>query len=105
MVRSPWRLAALAAAIVTFAAAATASADTYTVYSCKGPTGSANGAAGWVALPVPSGVGHVANSCPAAGPLSAWIDIDTTGNPAASATWRFNAPTDTRIVRFAASRH
>jgi hypothetical protein len=103
--RSPWRLAALAAAIVTFAAAPTASADTYTVFSCKGPTGAANAAAGWAALPAPTGVGHVANGCPAAGPLSAWIDIDTTGNPAASSTWRFAAPTDTRIVRFAASRH
>jgi hypothetical protein len=103
MIRSPWRLAALAAAITTFAAAATASADTYTVFSCKGPTGAANAAAGWVALPVPSGVGHVANNCPAAGPLSAWIDTDPAGT--ASASWRFDAPTDTRVVRFAAQRH
>ena len=103
MPRSPWRLAALAAAIVTFAAAPTASADTYTVFSCKGPTGVANAAAGWAALPAPTGVGHVANSCPASGPLSAWIDTDPAGT--ASASWRFDAPTDTRVVRFAASRH
>jgi hypothetical protein len=102
MMRSPWRLAAIAAATVTFAAAATASADTYTVYSCKGPTGVANGATGWAALPAPSGVGHVANSCPAAGPLSAWIDTATSGD--AKAAWRFDAPVDTRIVRFAAQR-
>jgi hypothetical protein len=102
MIRSPWRLAALAAAITTFAAAATASADTYTVYSCKGPTGAANGAAGWVALPVPTGVGHVANSCPAAGPLSAWVDTAPSGD--AKAAWRLDAPPDTRIVRFAAQR-
>jgi hypothetical protein len=102
MIRSPWRLAALAAAIVTFAAAATASADTYSVFSCKGPTGVPNAAAGWAALPVPSGVGHVANSCPAAGPLSAWVDTAPTGD--AKAAWRFDAPVDTRIVRFAAQR-
>jgi hypothetical protein len=105
MIRSPWRLVAIAAAIMTFAAAATASADTYTVYSCKGPTGIPNAAAGWAINPAPSGVGHVAMSCPAAGPLSAWIDLDMTGNPAASAAWTFAAPTDTRIVRFAAQRH
>jgi hypothetical protein len=103
--RSPWRLAALAAAIVTFAAAPTASADTYTVFSCKGPTGVANVSFGWSAAPSPSGVGHVANGCPTGGPLSASIDIDATGVPAASATWAFGAPTDTRIVRVAAQRH
>jgi hypothetical protein len=103
MIRSPWRLAALAAAIVTFAAAATASADTYTVYSCKGPTGVANAAAGWAAVPAPLGVGHVANACPFAGPLSAWVDTDPAGT--AKATWRFDAPTDTRLVSFAAQRH
>jgi hypothetical protein len=102
MIRSPWRLAALAAAIVTLAAAATASADTYTVYSCKGPTGVPNGAVGWAA-PTPTGVGHVTNACPSAGPLSAFIDTDPSGT--ASATWSFAAPADTRIVRVAASRH
>ena len=102
MIRSPWRLAALAAAIVTFAAAATASADTYTVYSCKGPTGVPNAAAGWGA-PTPTGVGHVSNACPGGGPLSAFIDTDPAGT--ASATWIFSAPVDTSLVRFAAQRH
>jgi hypothetical protein len=103
MIRSPWRLAALAAAITTFAAAATASADTYTVFSCKGPTGAANAAAGWAALPAPSGEGQATNSCPSAGPLSALLNSATpTGG--ASASWSFGAPADTRIVRFAARR-
>jgi hypothetical protein len=100
--RSPWRLAALAAAIVTFAAASTASADTYTVFSCKGPTGAANAAAGWASDPAPTGVGHVSNACPSGGPLSAYIDQDNAGS--ASATWTFAAPANTSIVRFAAQR-
>jgi hypothetical protein len=102
MIRSPWRLAALAAAITTFAAAATASADTYTVFSCKGPTGAPNGAAGWAATPPPTGVGHVSNTCASAGPLSASIDQDNAGT--ASASWAFTAPPDTTIVRLAAQR-
>jgi hypothetical protein len=103
MIRSPWRLAALAAAIVTFAAAATASADTYTVFSCKGPTGLPNAAAGWAAIPPVSGEGVVSNACASGGPLSAALNSATpSGN--ASANWRFDAPTDTTIVRFAAQR-
>jgi hypothetical protein len=102
VIRSPWRLVAPAAAILTFAAAATASADTYTVYSCKGPTGVSNGAAGWESTPPPTGVGHVSNSCASAGPLSAWIDQDNAGT--ASASWAFRAPANTTIVRFAAQR-
>ena len=102
MFRSPWRLALLAAAVVALAGATSASADTYTVFSCKGPTGAPNTAVGWAA-PTPTGVGHVTNSCPGAGPLSAYIDTDPSGT--ASATWSFAAPTDTQIVRFGASRH
>jgi hypothetical protein len=99
--RSPWWLAALAATLASAVAASTASADTYTVFSCKGPTGAPNGALGWAASP-PTGVGHIGNACPTAGPLSAWIDTDPSGT--ASATWTFAAPTDTRVVRFAAQR-
>jgi hypothetical protein len=88
---------------VTFAAAATASADTYTVFSCKGPTGAANAAAGWAALPAPSGEGKATNSCPSAGPLSAFLD-SATPSGGGSASWRFSAPTDTRVVSFAAQR-
>ena len=103
MIRSPWRLAALAAAIVTFAAAATASADTYTVFSCKGPTGAPNGAAGWAATPPVSGEGVVTNACASGGALSAVLNSATpSGN--ASANWRFDAPPNTKIVRFAAQR-
>jgi hypothetical protein len=103
MIRSPWRLAALAAAILTFAAAATASADTYTVFSCKGPTGVPNAAAGWAATPPPTGVGHVDNACANAGSLSASIDQDNAGT--ASASWAFTAPANTTIVRLAGQRH
>jgi hypothetical protein len=103
VIRSPWRLAAPAAAILTFAAAATASADTYTVYSCKGPTGVPNAAAGWAAIPAVSGEGVVVNACTTGGPLSAVLNSATpTGN--ASASWRFDAPADTSLVRFAAQR-
>jgi hypothetical protein len=104
LIRSPWRLAALAAAILTFAAAATASADTYTVYSCKGPTGVPNAAAGWAAIPAPTGEGVVTNACPTGGALSAVLNAATpTGG--ASASWRFDAPVDTSLVRFAAQRN
>lgn len=102
MHRSPWWLAALAAAVVSAVAASPASADTYTVFSCKGPTGTANGAAGWAALPAASGVGHATSACPQSGPLTAAIDLDPAGQ--ASASWRFTAPTDTSIVSFAAQR-
>jgi hypothetical protein len=103
MIRSPWRLAALAAAIVTLAAAATASADTYTVYSCKGPTGVPNGAAGWAASPAVSGEGAVVNGCLAGNPLSAVLNAAAPSG-GASASWRFDTPTNTSIVRFAAQR-
>lgn len=104
MIHPIWRLAIpAAAAVLAMSAASTASADTYTVFSCKGPTGIANAALGWAATPPPSGVGHAVNSCPTAGPLSAFIDTDPIGT--ASASWTFAAPADTRIVRFAAQRH
>jgi hypothetical protein len=102
LLRSQWWLAALATTVVSAVAVSTASADTYTVFSCKGPTGIPNGALGWAATQ-PTGLGHVGNLCPTGGPLSAWIDTDPAGT--ASATWTFAAPTDTRIVRFAAQRH
>jgi hypothetical protein len=104
MIRSPWRLAALAAAIVTFAAASTASADTYTVFSCKGPTGVANAAVGWAAAPAATGQGHATNSCPSAGPLTASLDATPSIFGGSSASWSFAAPTDTRIVSLAAAR-
>jgi hypothetical protein len=103
--RSPWWLAALAATVVSAVATSAASADTYTVYSCKGPTGVPNGALGWVAAPAPSGDGSAVNACPSGGALSALLAAaQPSGTPAASASWRFEAPVDTRIVRFAAQR-
>lgn len=103
MHRSPWWLVALAAAAALAISAPAASADTYTVYSCKGPTGVANAAAGWAATPPPSGEGHAVNSCAAAGPLSAYLDGPTpSGN--ASASWRFDTPVNTSIVSFSAQR-
>jgi hypothetical protein len=101
--RSPWWVAALAAAVASAFAASTASADTYTVFSCKGPTGTPNAATGWANPLPPSGEGRTVNACPSAGTLSALLDSPTpTGG--ASASWSFAAPTDTRIVRFAAHR-
>jgi hypothetical protein len=83
--------------------AASAGADTYSVYSCKGPTGAPNDAAGWAMAPAPSGEGRATNACPAQGPLSVYLDAATPGGNA-SGTWTFAAPADTRIVRFAARR-
>ena len=83
MPRSPWWLAALAATVASALAASTASADTYTVFSCKGPTAAPNGAVGWGAS-TQTGVGHVANACPTAGPLSASIDTDPSGTASAT---------------------
>lgn len=102
MHRSPWWLAALLAAAVLAVCAPAASADIYTVFSCKGPTGAANGALGWVEAPAISGVGHVSNACANSGPLSAYIDVDPVGT--ASASWAFAAPANTSIVRIAAQR-
>jgi hypothetical protein len=83
--------------------AASASANTYTVFSCKGPTGVANAAAGWLAQPSATGDGAAVNSCASSGPLSAVLNA---AQPAsgASASWRFEAPANTRVVRFAAQR-
>jgi hypothetical protein len=102
MTRSLAGIAVLAMAIV-LAVAASAGADTYSVYSCKGPTGAPNGAAGWATAPAPSGEGRATNACPAQGPLSVYLDAATPGGNA-SGTWTFAAPADTRIVRFAARR-
>jgi len=99
-------LAALAAAAVTLAVVASqavADANTYTVFSCKGPTGTPNAAVGWAASPAATGEGKAVDGCPNAGPLSAFLDAATpTGG--ASASWSFTAPPDTRIVRLAAQR-
>jgi hypothetical protein len=102
MQRRHWRLAVPAAAVLVAAAPSAAAANTYTVYSCKGPTGAPNGAAGWAALPA-TAEGRSLNSCPAAGPLTALLNAATPSG-SASAGWSFAAPADTRIVRLAARR-
>src|SRR4051794_9357996 len=102
MQRRHWGLAVPAAAVLVAAAPSAAAANTYTVFSCKGPTGAPNGAAGWAALP-PTGEGQSFNNCAASGPLTALLNAATpTGS--ASAGWSFGAPADTRIVRLAARR-
>jgi hypothetical protein len=103
LIRSPWRLAALAAGVLTLAAASTASADTYTVYSCKGPTGLPNAAAGWAAFPVATGQGAAVNACPSGGALTASLSGASIFG-GSSAAWSFNAPANTRIVSLGALR-
>src|SRR5215207_5624588 len=103
MQRPLWRLAAPAAAVVLAVVPSATSADTYTVFSCKGPTGAANGAPGWAALPAATAEGVALNSCPGSGPLSALLNAALPSG-GASASWTFGAPADTRVVRFAAQR-
>jgi hypothetical protein len=101
MQRRHW-LTVPAAAVLVAAAASAATANTYTVFSCKGPTGAPNGAAGWAAVPA-TAEGRSLNSCLASGPLTALLDAATPSG-SASAGWSFSAPADTRIVRLAARR-
>lgn len=97
---SRWLLVASAAGTVMLAPAP-ASADVYSVFSCRDPLGPANGAVGWVGTQ--SGAGQVSNGCAAGGALTALL-----GQPRpegdSSASWTFSAPAGTKIVRFAARR-
>jgi len=102
MQRRPWRLVTLAAGLLIVVAPSAASANTYTVFSCKGPTGAPNGAAGWAVVP-PTGEGRTSNSCQSGGPLTALLDAAHPSG-SASAGWTFSAPADTRIVRVGARR-
>jgi hypothetical protein len=78
-----------------------AGADTYSVYSCRGPLGGPLAAAGWTALQ--SGTGAVSDSCASGGALTALLpDARPPGN--SSAGWRFDAPAGTRVVRVTAQR-
>jgi hypothetical protein len=97
--------AALAAAILGLAAAApTAVADsnTYSVFSCRGPAGAANAAAGW--SPFASAIPGAAagNDCAAGGTLYATLPDGANGGRIAR--WHFDAPAGTRIVRVTATR-
>ncbi len=100
MQRSFWRLAAVTLGLLVLAPAS-AGADTFSVFSCRDPLGAANAAVGWTGLR--TGAGVVSNACATGGGLTAALAAP---NPAgdASATWRFDAPPGTRIVRVAARR-
>ncbi|HWC25713.1 MAG TPA: hypothetical protein VG474_03920 [Solirubrobacteraceae bacterium] len=78
-----------------------ARANEYLVTSCHDPAGQPNAAAGWVASTTPGGV--TANTCAANGSLGAALS-EARPNGNANASWRFNAPFGTRIVRVVARR-
>ncbi|MDQ3851166.1 MAG: hypothetical protein M3296_11205, partial [Actinomycetota bacterium] len=100
MQRSTWAIA-IALAGLTLLAPGVATADTYSVFSCRDPLGAANAASGWRG--VASAGGIVSNGCPAGGALAASLpQARPAGN--ASAVWQFDAPAATRIVRMLARR-
>lgn len=101
MQRPLWTAVAFAVSLLVLAPTA-ASADTYLVTSCHDPLGQSNDAAGWVASSTPGGV--TSNMCSSAtgGLTAALPDAAPSGN--ATASWRFNAPAGTRIVRLSARR-
>jgi hypothetical protein len=100
--------AALAAVTLGMAAAAPAAAadsndtNTYSVFSCRGPAGAGNAAAGW--SPFASAIAGAAagNDCGAGGNLYAALPGGANGGRIAR--WRFEAPAGTRIVRITATR-
>ena len=99
------RAAALAAAILGLAAVApTAAADTntYSVFSCRGPAGVANAAAGWSPFASAIVAAAAGNDCAAGGTLYAALPDGANGGRIAR--WRFDAPPGTRIVRVTATR-
>jgi hypothetical protein len=101
MQRSCWLSATLVAGSFLLVVPAPASADVYSVFSCRDPLGPVNAAVGWIGTK--SGSGEVMNGCPAGGALTAVL-----GQPRpegdASASWTFMAPAGTKIVRFHARR-
>jgi hypothetical protein len=100
MQRSRWLLPAFLVGLFVLAPAS-ASADVYSVFSCRDPLGPVNAAGGWVGSK--SGSGAVANTCAAGGALTAALPLLRPEGDA-SATWTFTAPSGTRIVRFHARR-
>ena len=100
MQRTRWLLAASAAGMVMLVPAP-ASADLYSVFSCRDPLGPVNEAIGWVGTK--SGTGQVANGCAAGGALTAVLPQPRPEGDA-SASWTFAAPPGTKIVRFHARR-
>jgi hypothetical protein len=100
MQRSFWLSAAFVAVLLALAPAP-ASADVYSVFSCRDPLGPVNPAVGWAGTK--SGSGQVTNTCAAGGALTATLGLPHPEGDA-SATWTFPAPPGTRIVRFHARR-
>jgi hypothetical protein len=98
MQRSLWLAAAFVAVLL---APASASADVYSVFSCRDPLGPVNEAVGWIGTK--SGSGEVTNGCATGGALTAMLGLPRPEGDA-SATWTFAAPPGTRIVRFHARR-
>src|SRR5262245_14779790 len=97
--------AALVAAVMLCLGAATAAADdgnTYSVFSCRGPGGAVNPAAGWspFASAIPGAV--AGNDCAVGGSL--YTALPDGANGGRIARWSFAAPAGTRIVRVSASR-
>jgi hypothetical protein len=96
-------LVSAAAVGVVLLAPTAASADSYLVTSCHDPLGQPNAAAGWNASATAGGV--TVNTCaqPGNGSLGAALPAARPlGNSTAS--WRFDAPPGTRIVRVTARR-
>ena len=81
--------------------AASASPGVYTVFSCRGPDGAANAAAGWTSST--GGGAGVANDCLGGGGLVAQL-AGPNPAPASAASWTFAAPANTSIVSLAAQR-
>jgi hypothetical protein len=95
------RLSAAALGLVILAPAA-ASANSYLVTSCSGPLGEPNAAVGW--NPTSSPGGFTTNNCQTPdGVLKAAL-TDTNPPGTASASFRFDAPPGTTIVRMTGRR-
>jgi hypothetical protein len=96
------RLSAAAVGLFLLAPAP-ANAKSYLVMSCTNPLGQPNAAVGWTQTSAPGGL--TANSCDTAdGALTATL-VDANPPPTSSASWRFDAPTGTRIVRITGTRN
>src|SRR4051812_235447 len=92
---------ALVALGVGSSSVAQAASGVYTVFSCKGPDGAVNAAAGWKAA---TGAGATAsNDCLNGGGLVAQLTGPSPA-PASAASWTFAAPADTTIVSLTAQR-
>jgi hypothetical protein len=83
-------------------ASAAGASGTYSVFSCKGPTGAPNAAIGWTGFASAIPGAAFGNDCASGGSLFA--ELPPGANGGRVARWRFDAPADVRIVRIAATR-